>query len=174
MKNRAMRNLAAWLCLAGSLPGLPACQRPAEQAGYKLTGKIFVFNYRIAQATYMLTLNRQKGMREGLHFTATFENPTGGLPYILQRPIFAAQDRLVIESPAIECVRKGRPYKVGVVIFDSAGIEVEKLETTVTSDLDQSVLPLKPLVIGPAYQRNPEAYDAEGNIVMRSIDTCPK
>ena len=58
-------------------------------------------------------------------------------------------------------------------IFDAANKLVQTVETKVTSDLDESILPKEPLVSGPAYDRNTDATDASGKITMRDESACP-
>lgn len=158
--------------LAGAI-ALSGCQRPAEEAIFKLTGKIFVFNYRTATANYLVTFSRQSELRGIVAANARFENPAGGEKLSVSMPVHPDQDRLVIESPALECVRKERPYKVTIAFTDSSGKSVETVEALVTSQLDASTLPLLPPVTGPGYDRNHEAYDDNGNLKMRSLDGCP-
>jgi len=157
--------LAIVLALAG-------CQRPAGDL-YELNGRIFVFNYRLAYATYLITLQRMKPVEEGMRLVASFENPAGGENLVVERKIFPAQEKISIESPHIECVRKDRPYAVTIDIFDADDRLVQTVETKVTSDLDESILPKEPLVSGPAYDRNAKATDASGKITMRDNAACP-
>jgi hypothetical protein len=158
--------LAGLLLLAG-------CQRPPEEF-YTVSGRIFVFNYRLAYAHYLVTLQRIGPLPEGLRFVARFDNPAGGEALVAERTIFPAQDKLVVESPHVECVKKDRPYAVKIEILDGAGKVVQAIETTVISSLDQSVLPREPLVSGPAYDANAEARDSAGKIVMRDQSACPQ
>jgi hypothetical protein len=151
---------------------LAGCQRPASEL-YALSGRIFVFNYRLAYATYLITLQRMKPVEEGMRFVASFENPAGGENLVVERKIFPAQEKISIESPHVECVRKDRPYAVKIEIFDAANKLVQTVETKVTSDLDESILPKEPLVSGPAYDRNAKATDASGKITMRDAAACP-
>jgi hypothetical protein len=151
---------------------LAGCQRPAGEF-YELNGRIFVFNYRLAYATYLITLQRMKPVPEGMRFVARFENPAGGENLVVERAIFPAQGKLSIESPHIECVRKDRPYAVKIEIFDAANKLVQTVQTQVVSNLDQSILPKEPLVSGPAYDRNAKAVDSSGKITMRDTTACP-
>lgn len=137
---------------------LTACQRETGPDPLKLTGKMFVFNYRLAYATYMVTLDRTEPVPEGTVVKAEFENPAGGAPLLLERKIFANLKRVVLESPDITCVKKGVPYKVAISVVGPDGAELQALETNVTSNVDQSILPAKALVIGPAYEKNPEVF----------------
>jgi hypothetical protein len=161
--------VAALLAFAATMAG---CQR--EQEGpFELQGHIFVFNYRMAYASYLLTLRRTGAVDEGMRFIASFENPAGGDPVSVERKIFPAQEKLSIESPDVRCVRKDRPYSASVEIFDKESRLIQKFETTVTSTLDDTVLPEHPLVTGPAYEPNEKARDAEGQIILRDATGCP-
>jgi hypothetical protein len=144
--------------IALALFTLPACQRETGDEPLQLTGKIFVFNYRLAYATYMVTLDKKEPVPEGSIVVASFENPAGGEPLTMERKVFAKQTKIVLESPDITCVRKERPYAVTVELKGPDGDLLQTVKTTVTSNLDQDVLPAKPLVIGPAYEKNPEVF----------------
>lgn len=137
---------------------LTACQRETGPDPLKLTGKMFVFNYRLAYATYLVTLEQTEPLPEGSTVKAEFENPAGGAPLTLERRIFPNLPRVVLESPDITCVKKDRPYKVTVAVVGPDGKRLQTLETQVTSNVDQSILPAKPLVVGPGYDKNPDVF----------------
>ena len=137
---------------------LAACQRETGPDPLKLTGKMFVFNYRLAYATYLVTLEQTEPLPEGAMVKAAFENPAGGAALTLERRIFPRLPRVVLESPDVTCVKKNRPYRVTIVLVGPDGDTLQTLETQVTSDLDQSILPAKALVVGPAYDKNPEVF----------------
>jgi hypothetical protein len=137
---------------------LAACQREAGPDPLKLTGRMFVFNYRLAYATYLVTLEQTQPLPEGSVVKAEFENPAGGAALTLERKIFPGLPRVVLESPDVTCVKKGRPYKVEIAVVGPDGTRLQALEVEVTSDVDQSVLPAKPLVVGPGYEKNPEVF----------------
>ncbi|MCA1403253.1 hypothetical protein I6F26_01390 [Ensifer sp. IC3342] len=137
---------------------LVGCQRETGPDPLKLTGKMFVFNYRLAYAAYMITLNKTEPVPDGSVVVASFENPAGGEPLTLTRKLFPKLDRVTLESPEISCVKRERPYAVTIEVKGPDGATLQKLETTVTSDVDQDVLPAKPLVEGPAYDKNPEVF----------------
>jgi hypothetical protein len=164
---RYLMTMAVTLLLA-----LGGCQRQAE-GPFELQGHIFVFNYRLAYASYLVTFRKVGVVPDGMRYVATFENPAGGEPLVVERKIFAAQEKLAIESPHVNCIRKNRPYSIRVEFFDSGTRPVLKIETTVTSDLDDTILPEKPLVSGPAYEPNKDARDASGQIINRSNHNCP-
>jgi hypothetical protein len=146
------------LILLPLLLSLAACQRETGPDPLKLTGKMFVFNYRLAYATYMVTLDRTEPVPEGSVVRAEFENPAGGAPLTLERTLFANLTRVALESPDISCVRKGVPYKVAIRVVGPDGAVLQSLETQVTSNVDQSILPAKALVVGPGYDKNPEVF----------------
>jgi hypothetical protein len=129
-------------------------QKPGEHA--VLAGKVFIFNYRIAEATYVVTLTKTKPFADGAMAVASFENPAGGAPLIVHQKIWPNSEKIVLESPALTCVRKDRPYAITISLLEPSGAELQRIDTTLTSSLDQDVLPDKPLVVGPVYTPNPE------------------
>lgn len=137
---------------------LAACQRESGPDPLKLTGKMFVFNYRLAYATYLVTLEQTQPLPEGSVVQAEFENPAGGAPLTLERRIFPNLPRVVLESPDVTCVKKGRLYRVTIAVMGPEGSRLQLLETEVTSNVDQSILPAKALVVGPGYDKNPEVF----------------
>jgi hypothetical protein len=152
---------------------LAACQRETGPDPLKLTGKMFVFNYRLAYATYLVTLEQTEPLPEGSIVKAEFENPAGGTPLTLERKIFPNLTRVVLESPDITCVKKNQPYKVTIAVIGPDGGRLQSLETQVTSSADQSILPAKALVVGPGYEKNPEVFK-DGKAPERfEMATCP-
>ncbi|MBZ7921050.1 hypothetical protein LAC81_04495 [Ensifer adhaerens] len=135
-----------------------ACQRESGPDPLKLTGKMFVFNYRLAYATYMITLMKAEAVPDGSVVLARFENPAGGDALTLERKLFPKLEKVVLESPDITCVKKDRPYAVTIEVKGPEGQSLQKLETTVISDIDQDIMPAKALVEGPAYDKNPEVF----------------
>ncbi|TCN30931.1 hypothetical protein [Sinorhizobium americanum] len=165
-----MKNTIAIALVVAALAG---CQRETGPDPLELTGKMFVFNYRLAYATYTVTLNKTQPLPDGSIVVASFENPAGGEPLTLTRKLFPKLDKVVLESPDITCVRKERPYAVTIEVKGPDGATLQKLETTVISDVDQSVMPARPLVVGPAYDKNPEVF--RNGLAPTNFDTsaCP-
>ncbi|KQW72461.1 hypothetical protein [Ensifer sp. Root127] len=137
---------------------LSGCQRETGPDPLKLTGKMFVFNYRLGYATYMVTLSKKEQVPEGTRVIAQFENPAGGEPLTLTRELFPKLEKVVLESPDVICIKKGRPYAVTIAVTSPQGEVLQKLETNVVSDLDQDIMPAKALVDGPGYEMNPEVF----------------
>lgn len=163
-----------WTVAMMALITLAACQRDtADQDVVELSGKIFVFNYRVARATYLVTLRRLAPLPEGGVAEASFEDPRGGPPLTVEQELFPAMEKIVLESPAIHCVKKGKPYSVTIRLLDQKGDELQIIKTTIASNVDQDVLPAKPLSLGPAYDRNPEVFRPNGSTDF-SPESCPK
>ncbi|MDM9629233.1 hypothetical protein QTL95_25405 [Rhizobium sp. S152] len=160
------------ILLISAAAALSGCQRQNEEA-VEVSGHVFVFNYRVAIATYLVTLNKKGTLPEGAVAIAEFENPAGGDPLVTEEKIFPAWDRITLQSPAIHCVKKDRPYTVSIRLVDAKGSTLQSLKTTVTSDVDQSIMPGKPLVVGPLYTKNPDVFKADGSVDYHSADNCP-
>ncbi len=156
-----------------ALLSLTGCQRDEPREVAKLSGRMFVFNYRVAVATYLVTLQRIAPIRDGSTVEASFENPRGGPDLIINDKIFPTDDRITVQSPPVECVKQDRPYKVSIRIKAPEGDILQTIQTTIRSDTDQSVLPAKPLVVGPLYTPNPEVFKADGSTDMRPVQGCP-
>lgn len=152
---------------------LTGCQREEQREIAKVSGRMFVFNYRVATATYLVTLQATAPVSEGSTVEADFENPSGGSALSTTERLFPKSEKIVLQSPPVECVKQGRPYKVTIRLKAPDGRVVQTIETSVTSDTDQSLLPAKPLVVGPLYTPNPEVFRADGSVDMRPVQGCP-
>jgi hypothetical protein len=157
--------------LLGAL-ALSACQREKPDALFQLTGRIFVFNYRVSQASYMVTIEQTQPIPDGLSVVARFADPAGGSPIEITRRAWPKLARVVLASPPIRCVKAGIAYPVEIEIRDGDGQTLQAISTTVTSNIDQSVLAAKPLLVGPVYVPNREVYRADGPDFSPDPD-CP-
>ncbi|KAA0698241.1 hypothetical protein DTW90_15340 [Neorhizobium sp. P12A] len=166
MRNRLITMMAA----AGLL--LSACQRQAENM-LEVTGHLFVFNYRVASATYLLTLKKTSPIPDGSKLVAEFENPQGGAPLVLDQKVFPIDENISLQSGNLHCVRKDRPYSVSVKLVDKDGKVLQELKAEFKSDVDQSILPSKPLVVGAGYEKNPEVFKPDGTTDFSNTDKCP-
>jgi hypothetical protein len=151
---------------------LSACQRETEKL-VEVSGHIFVFNYRVASATYLVTLNKTGPIPDGTVVIAKFDDPAGGDPIIINEKVFPAWDKITLQSPNVRCVRKDKPYFVDIRLVDSGGRTLQELKTQLVSDVDQSVLPSKPLVLGAGYERNPEVFKPDGTVDYGRDADCP-
>ncbi|MEH3125930.1 hypothetical protein [Agrobacterium cavarae] len=162
-----------WLTLPLILLVLAGCQREEQRDVAKISGRMFVFNYRVAVATYLVTLQTQVPIEEGSVIEAEFENPRGGDALTVSERLFPKNSKIVLQSPPVECVRQDRPYKVTIRLRAPDGHVMQTLETKVTSDTNQSLLPAKPLVVGPLYIPNPEVFRSDGTTDMKPVQNCP-
>ncbi len=141
---------------------------------FEITGKLFVFNYRVATATYLLTLGPLQPMRDGETAVATFEDPAGGEPIVVRQKIWPKLEKTAIESPPLRCVVKARPYAVSIRIEAADGTLMQTIDTTMSSAENQDILPDRPLVVGPVYTPNPDLVGhPDGKLDDASEPACP-
>lgn len=154
------------------LLALTACQREVEKLA-EFSGHIFVFNYRLSKANYVVTLRPTAPLPEGGVAIARFENPRGGDPLVTEAKLYPAMEKIVLESPNLQCVREGRSYEVKIDLADAKGKVLQQLDTKVLATIDQSILPANSIVVGPAYDMNPKVFKAGGNIDLTPVQDCP-
>ncbi|EHK57873.1 hypothetical protein [Allomesorhizobium alhagi] len=154
---------------------LGACRDTGAEGEYfEIAGKLFVFNYRVATATYLVNLRPLQPLREGETAVASFEDPAGGEPIVVRQKIWPKLEKTTIESPPLRCVVKDRPYQVSIRIEGADGRVMQTIETTMTSSENQSLLPDRPLVLGPAYTPNPDrAGRPDGKLPGGDSEPCP-
>jgi hypothetical protein len=145
------QELFVTIALAASLL-LAACEESGDYL--EVAGGGFLFNYRLAEATWSIVLRPLRTLPEGSVVEATLENPAGGKPIVIRKKYPFDAGRIPIDTPPVEGVIKDHPYAAIIVLTDVAGQTLQKIETTFESDLDQSVMPKRPLTIGPGYQEN--------------------
>ena len=164
-----------WMLIAAVFAAmiLSACQREDVNEPLKLSGKVFIFNYRVAQATYVITLARNGPLPEESFAVTEFENPAGGAPIKTRTKIFPFWQKVALESPPVHCIVKGRPYAISIKVVDKNDTLLQTIDTTLTSTLDQTIMPSKPLVVGPIYTPNPEVFHADGTRDYAQGADCP-
>jgi hypothetical protein len=141
---------------------------------FEVSGKLFVFNYRVATAAYLVTLRPVGPVGEGQTVVASFENPDGGPPIVVRQKVWPKLAKTVLESPPLRCVSKDRPYAVTIRIEGPDARLLQEIKTTMTSTLDQEILPDLPLVVGPVYTPNPDlAGRPGGKLDVSSQAGCP-
>lgn len=163
------------ILLTATIAGLAlaGCQRQADEGPTQLSGRLFIFNYRVATASYMITLKKIAPIPDGTTAVAEFENPAGGDPLVVREKIYSFWDKITLESPDLRCVRKDRPYSVSIKLVDASDKTIQTIKTEVKSDLDQTVLPTKPLVVGPVYTANPDVFKSDGSVDYGHDTACP-
>lgn len=167
---RSSWTFAGAACL---LLALASCQRDDAEEPLAISGKVFIFNYRVAQATAVITLARNGPLPDESYVETTFENPAGGKAIETRARIFPFWQKVTVDSPPLHCIVKDRPYAVSIRILDAGGHPLQTIDTTMVSSEDQSILPSKPLVVGPFYTRNPEVFRADGSVDYGQ-ETCPQ
>ncbi|MCZ8178279.1 MAG: hypothetical protein O9309_04575 [Rhizobium sp.] len=168
-----MKAIVIGAALLVGITSLSGCQREDTKEPLKVSGKVFIFNYRVAEATYVVTLARNGPLPDPSFVEATFENPAGGPPLVTRSKIFPFWEKVSLESPPVHCVAKGKTYAVDIRILDGEDKVIQTIKTSLTSTLDQSIMPGKPLVVGPVYTPNPEVYGADGKVDYAQEKTCP-
>ncbi|MBN9241695.1 MAG: hypothetical protein J0I98_02760 [Mesorhizobium sp.] len=154
---------------------LGACRDTGKGALYEVSGRLFEFNYRLARATYVVTLNPLRPVDEGNVAVVDFENPAGGPPLVVEQKIWPKLPHVTLTSPPLTCVVKDRPYAVAIHIKDRNGAVLQELKTTLVSTQDQSDLPDAPLVLGTVYTLNPAlAGHPDGRLPGNPKPDCPK
>lgn len=148
--------LAATLIAAVALGACRDTGKEGEGKLFEISGKIFVFNYRLARATYVVTLRPLQPMGEGQVAVASFQDPAGGAPLMVEQKVWPKLDKVTLESPALTCVVKNKPYAIAISIKGADGSVLQKIDTTLMSTEDQSILPDRPLVIDQLYTANPD------------------
>lgn len=147
------------------------CQREVEKLA-QFSGHIFVFNYRLSRATYVVTLRPTAPLPDGGTAIARFDNPQGGEPLETRQSLYPKMEKIVLESPDVQCVREGRSYGVRIELADRDGKVLQQLDAKVLATIDQSILPANSIVVGPAYDMNPKVFKA-GGVVDLSPVPCP-
>ncbi len=157
------RTIVLFVSLFAFVSILIGCQREKSEDLFKLTGRIFVFNYRISEASYMVTIEQQSQIPDGLTIVTQFQDPTGGPKIEITRTAWPKLKRVSLASPPIRCVKAGIAYTVDIAVKNAEGETVQQIATTVTSNIDQSVLAAKPLLVGPVYEPNREVFKQSGS-----------
>ena len=164
---RKLSQLSIALLLAVTVGALAvffhfAEQRRAVTTKLVFAGGGFLYNYRIAETRYGLSMRVVNPVPIGTHLEVTFENPAGGDPFIVTRSLGTEPGLVGVESPALPDVATGRDYAVVIRLRDRDTNEVlETHERRFSTNIDPSVMPKKPLTIGPGYHRNPDNAGAE-------------
>ncbi len=151
---RSMKRSVLMLVLGLLLAG---CGDDSSKPYLTVAGGGFIFNYRIAESYYGIVVKVERKLPKGALLMAEFEDPAGGPPIILREPVIEGRLRYSLRSPPLKGIRKDVPYKIAVVLREGeAGKVLERVERTFRSQVDQTIMPQKPLVLGPGYQINPE------------------
>jgi hypothetical protein len=149
--------------------------RDESRSGYvELTGRVFIFNPRVATASYVVTLGVLTPLPVGARVEALFENPAGGAKIKVEHNVRTPMGRIALESPSLLCIKKGKRYAFDVKLIDASGGVLQTISSSIESTLDQSIMPDVPLVVGPEYQPNPALKgNASGKLPGGPLHKCP-
>lgn len=147
-----MRRSAA-LVIGLSL-ALAACGEDASKPAIVIEGGGFIFNYRIAEVFYGVSVRPQRRLEPGSTIEAEFEDPAGGPPIRVEEKITGQRLSYALRTPPVEGVRANRDYHVIVRLKAPDGRDLASASRTFRSDLDQEMNPEKPLTVGPGYTPN--------------------
>lgn len=171
------RAMFSRILLASALLGLLGATSCRESGGegefFEVAGRLFVFNYRVATATYLINLVPLQPVEEGQTAVASFEDPAGGEDIVVRQRIWPKLAKTTLESPPLRCVVKDKSYRVAIRIEGPDGTVRQMIETTIASSEDQDVLPDRPLVVGPFYTANPDLAGHPGGKLPGAEAPCP-
>ena len=121
---------------------LVACG-PSEDTPYlEFAGGGFIFNYRVGEAFYGFVVKTRRRLPDGSVIEARFENPAGGLPYIVRQNTSSGRRDYSFRTPALHGVMKDRDYKVTVLLRRStSGPVIAQYSRSFRSSLSQAVIP---------------------------------
>jgi hypothetical protein len=171
-----MRTLKAKLGVALCLTALfiAGCKDESRSGYVELTGRVFIFNPRVAKANYVVSLGILKPLPEGARVKALFDDPAGGERIKLQQLLRVLAGKVAVESPNVFCIKKGKRYAFDITVLDANGATLQSISSSIESTLDQSILPDAPLVVGPAYEPNPALKgNAAGKLPDGPVVKCP-
>jgi hypothetical protein len=169
---RILQSCATLLLFAGLI--LSGCKDESRSGYVELTGRVFIFNPRVATATYVVSLGLLKPLPEGSRIEALFDNPAGAERLKVSELVRIVAGKIAVESPNLNCVQKGKRYAFELKLLDPSGTILQTISSSIESSLDQSVMPDAPLVIGPAYEPNPELKgNAAGKLQGGPKVKCP-
>ncbi|GIL01000.1 MAG: hypothetical protein BroJett030_08990 [Alphaproteobacteria bacterium] len=131
---------------------------PADKPYLAILGGGFIFNYRVADVFYGFTAQVRKPVAVGSIIEAEFEDPGGGPPHVVSTRVNARTTRYGLRSPNVRGIEAGRPYKVVIRLYDFRHERlIETHEKTYASRIGDTIVPQRPLTIGPGYHRPPDA-----------------
>ncbi|WP_309083509.1 hypothetical protein [Chelativorans sp.] len=128
----------------------------------KIMGGGFMFNYRTADVYYGFTAVVSRPLASGSIIEASFEDPGGGPPHLVSERVSTMTDRYSLRSPPIRGVEAGKPYRVAIKVYDREHKQlIWQTERSYRSQISDTIVPDKPLTVGPGYHRNPEPPQAQ-------------
>ena len=141
----------------------PVRAATADDAPYlRYEGGGFIFNYRVAIAYYGIVVRPARPMPKGTVIEARFADPDGGPEIVVSKTYEGGARAINFQTPPVHGVKADTDYPVNVALRIPDGNVLDTYHFKVHSDLDQSVLPEKPPVVGPGYQKNTSGEPGPG------------
>jgi hypothetical protein len=129
---------------------LAACGENVPPEYLKIAGGGIQFNYRVSEASMIVIAQQKQPLPEGSKVEALFDIPGTNTREAVSEPAMPGKLSYSLQSSKMMKITKGGKYKVTIRLLDAKGQELDRKETVYESDQDQSTLPTKPLVDGPA------------------------
>ena len=135
---------------------LAGCSEDPNAPYLSFAGGGFVFNYRNAEAFYGFVAKPLRTLPEGGVIEAQFEVPGNPEPASVKEKVVQGQVQYSFKSPLLIGIEAKHDYKAVLRLIDAQGKEIARYEQNFHTDVDQSMMPNQPLVVGPGYQQNPD------------------
>ena len=121
-----------------------------------IAGGGFIANYRVSEIFAGFTAIAVKPVETGAILQADFADPAGGPPIRVSDRFRVRAPRMMLRTPALHGVEKGKPYAVTVRLLSRDGKrEIWRHSMTFSSQVGSALIADKPLTIGPGYTPNP-------------------
>ncbi|MEQ8479471.1 MAG: hypothetical protein RIC18_02355 [Hoeflea sp.] len=149
---------AAIILVLGLLTiGFMTRKGPEERPAIGIAGGGFIFNYRESDVFYGFTAQVLKPLPAGSVLVSAFEDPGGGPPLVVETRLHARSTRYKVRSPSVRGVKAGSPYRVAIRLCDRTRSRLLWSEERIfSSQIDDTIVPDRPLTIGPGYSPNPD------------------
>ncbi len=129
---------------------ISGCGQSGPPEYLKIAGGGIQFNYRVSEARMIVIAQQKQPLPEGSKVEALFDIPGTNTREAVSQPAMEGKLTYSLQSSKLSNITKGGKYKVTIRLLDAKGQELDRKETIYESDEDQSTLPTKPLVDGPA------------------------
>ncbi len=132
--------IAAWWASRSS-----GCGRAAERAElFRLDGKLFVFNYRVATASYLVNLVPVQPVDERPERGRLVRGSGRRRTIVVRHRRYGRSCRRPrSRAPPSSASSRTGPIAVSIAIEGADGTIRQKIDTTITSTLDQTILPTR-------------------------------
>ncbi len=129
---------------------------PSKKPPILIAGGGFIYNYRVSEVFYGFTAMVAKPVSNGSLLVASFEDPAGGPPMVVETRVRARYTRYGMRSPRVHGVVAHKPYHVSISLYDHTRTKLLwSDERTFSARISDDVVPDKPLTVGPGYQQFP-------------------